>query len=316
LSIRLRTKKLLKAGLIGAAIMLVIAGIIFAIWFNLTQKEQEALKAQYDSKIQEYEDWALANKKGYSIKEDIKAGTQITEDMVQEVVVPKRAASKDILANMTLIERGIYAKVDMKANSVLTEATVYKDEMLEKDEREAEYSFIVLPSKLKKDGFIDVRIQFPNGDDYILLSKKSVKDLNTSTVWMNLNEGELLMMSSAIVDAYLEEAKIYAVEYVDGYVQPESDVTYPVKSNIMELINESPNIVNVAELNLEKQNRARLEASLQSMDKTEKTQMRQQEEAERQAVQNEQAKQQEAQATQTATQADAFDQTEGSETGE
>ncbi|WP_051405134.1 SAF domain-containing protein [Bacillus cihuensis] len=306
MNIRLRTKKLIIAGLWGALGMLIIASVVGAIWYQSSQKKELALRAQYDKKIQEYEEWADANVEAYSVKDDIRAGTKITQDMIQEVVVPNRAASKDLIASKILLASGLYAKVDLKANSVLTNATTYREEMLEKDVREIEYNFVVLPTKLKKEAFVDLRIQFPNGDDYILLSKKQVKDLTDSTVWMNLNEGEILMMSSAIVDAYMEEAKIYAVEYVDGYVQENSNVTYPVKANVRELITESPNIVSIAELNLEKQNRKRLEDQLHKMDATTKQELRQNEKADRSETNTDGQEQ-----TKVTTEEDIFTQAEG-----
>lgn len=273
MAIGLRTKKLIKAGAIGALVMLVISLVSGYFYYQYSQKKEISLRQKYEKEVNEFREWAGNNETGYALKEDVKAGTKITEEMIQVVVLPPLAAAEDLVHPINL-KGDNYARVDLKAKTVLVDELLYKEEMIEKDIREGEYSFIELPSKLTNEQFVDVRIQFPNGDDYILLSKKKVKDVAGLTLWMNLDEGEILSMSSAIVDAYIEEAKIYALPYVDGYVQQSSEITYPVKPNVMELIKETPNIVNIAKLNLEKQNRERLEAGLEMLKEEERQKLR------------------------------------------
>ena len=51
---------------------------------------------------------------------------------------------------------------------------------------------LIEPSKLDKDEFVDVRVKFPTGQDYIVLSKKKVKDLANGTIWYEMNEKRFL----------------------------------------------------------------------------------------------------------------------------
>ncbi|PLR70520.1 hypothetical protein [Bacillus sp. UMB0728] len=273
LSVRLRTKKLITAGLWGAAAMLVLSLAAGYFYHSHKQKEELALIDKYEREVDEYREWAGQNETGYALKENVKAGTEITEDMIQQVVLPPLGTAEDLVQPVSLTTKS-FARIDLKANTVLVDGLVYKEEMIERDVREAEYSYIEIPTKLTGEQFVDVRIQFPTGEDYILLSKKKVKEVDGMTMWLNLDEGELLSMSSAVVDAYIEGAKIYAIPYVDGYVQESSEITYPVKQNVLELIKESPNIVNIAKLNLEKQNRQRLESSLAVMEEAERAKLR------------------------------------------
>lgn len=312
MSIRLRTKKLLTAGLWGALAMFLISAVIGYLWFQHNQKEQLAMREKHEKQIAEYEQWAKANNEVYSINRDVAAGDLIDSSMLQKVAVPNMAKAENIVF-VSEIDGNVYAKVDMTKNTILTESVIYEDEMLENDVRKTEYGLIVLPTKLAAEDYVDVRIQFPNGDDYILLSKKTVQDVKNEVVWMNLDEGELLTMSSAIVDAYLEQAKIYAVQYVDGKVQEASQVTYPVKANVLELIQESPNIVNIAKLNLEKQNRARLETYLQQMNPEDKKTVRMGEISQRPAKSEEEEAAQTGTTEEQVTEEDIFNSTEGSE---
>lgn len=274
MAIRLRTKKLLIAGAWGAAGMLLISIVSGYFYYQHTQKKEISLRKQYEEEVKEYQAWAGQNKTGYALTEDVVAGTKITEEMVKEIVLPPLGTAEDLVHPINL-KGDHFARVDMKAKTVLVDGLLYKEEMIEKDIREAEYSFIEIPTKLSDEQFVDIRIQFPTGEDYILLSKKKVKEVDGMTMWLNLDEGELLSMSSAVVDAYIEGAKIYSIPYVDGYVQESSEITYPVKPNVLDLIKESPNIVNIAKLNLEKQNRQRLESSLAAMEEVERAKLRQ-----------------------------------------
>lgn len=277
MSIRLRTKKLIWSGVIGASLMLVstVAGGYF-IHTKSVEREQ-TLKKQYQAELAIMNDTVQQNEEGYALLQDLNRGEPITEEMLVKVTLPSAAKSEDAIEVIEFSNFDYFARTDLKANTILVESLVYVDLPIENDVREAEYAFIDLPTKLKTDDFADIRIQFPNGDDYVLLSKKRVKDVAGMTIWVHMDEGELLTMSSAIVDAYIEEAKIYALPYVDGSMQIGSEMTYPVKKNVLELIKDSPNLVNIAKLNLENQNRQRLESGLKEMGKEQREAVRQKE---------------------------------------
>lgn len=267
MGIRLRTKHMLQAGGVGAAAMLVISTATSYLIIDHVKEDAFADKKAYQIELAEYKNQAHANERVISLKKEVEKGQLITESMVQEVFVPKNASGTE-LNKLTLaqVNDGKYfAKTDMPKNTLVSTSLLYKDTDVSNDLREAEYAFIQLPSDLKKNEYIDVRIQFPNGDDYVLLGKKQAKNILGVTTWLDIDEGEILTMSSAIVDAYLEGARIYALKYVDEHMQGMSQMTYPVKDNVATLISEDPNIVDRAKLNLEKQNRSRLDEALEKL---------------------------------------------------
>lgn len=274
MGIRLRTKKLIRAGLIGAAIMLVFSSVGAYLIYSNAQKNALKQRQEYNQKIEELEQIAKSNHKALRLVTKVKKGEQITESMVKPVYVPAAAASKDLTTIPSLESTKYFAKTDLAAKTVLTDAFLYEEEPIGNDTREAEYAFIELPTDLKKAEYVDIRVQFPSGEDYVLLSKKKIKKIAGITTWFNIDEGEILTMSSAIVDAYVEGAKIYAMKYVDEHMQTKSQMTYPVKKNVLELIRESPNVVDIAKLNLEQQNRDRLNNSLKALSDDEKQQIK------------------------------------------
>ncbi|MNI46530.1 hypothetical protein D3C73_1009980 [compost metagenome] len=95
-----------------------------------------------------------------------------------------------------------------------------------------------------------------------MLSKKKIQRLSSGIVTITLNEGEILALSSAIVDAYLHKASIYALLYVEPYLQNKAIATYPVNQAVLDLIKRDPNIVNKAEQALQISSRSSLESDL------------------------------------------------------
>lgn len=291
MAIRLRKKKLIGAALAGSMGMLILCSAGGFVLYQKAEEREIALKKEYQAQVKELEQVASQSEVGYALKHKVKAGEPIVASDTVKVYLPEAGASEDrYMAN--LIDSGdtYYARTEMPAKTILTDSLLYLNELITKDMREGEYAFIELPTNIKQDDYVDIRIQFPTGDDFVLLSKKKVKTVEGLTAWFNVDEGEILTMSSAIVDAYIEKAKIYAMPYVDSHMQNASQMTYPVKTNVRELIEKSPNIVNRAKLNLEQQNRARVEMNLQAVDQSQKEQVRAGESATQSAVAEDTAK--------------------------
>ena len=162
----------------------------------------------------------------------------------------------------------VLAKVDMKANTVLTQnLVVQSNERLTDDTRTEEYNVVVLPMDLMTDDYIDIRLMTPNGQNFIVLSKVRVEvPINADgtyvadTIRVQLREDERLAMSSAIVEAAgIPGAKLYANKYVEPAMQKESTTTYIPNAEVTQQLGpkldgnnrligfENPNIIETAE---------------------------------------------------------------------
>ena len=145
----------------------------------------------------------------------------------------------------------LVAKVDMNKNTVITTELISKsDDVVQDDVRKQEYNMLVLPMDLTTGDYIDVRIQFPSGQDYIVVSKKEVEmpTMNgidsEDTLWINLSEDEILHMSCAIVEAFrINGTKLYVTKYTEPGMQEAATPTYPVNASVRNQINNDPNIV-------------------------------------------------------------------------
>ena len=149
----------------------------------------------------------------------------------------------------------VVAKLDLMKNTVVTaDLVVQSDEVITDDVRREEYNMITLPVDLMTDDYIDIRIMFPNGQNFIVVSKALVEipqnpdgTYISDTIWLNLREDEILMMSSAIVEAYgVQGAKIYATKYAEPGMQVAATPNYVPNQDVLAEIQRDPNIVETA----------------------------------------------------------------------
>ena len=247
--------------LLGMLVMLIIAAIVIALLFmqliNL-KKEQDAIKA--------------AERTVYVVSEDVSSGSgiqitaiegdtsrepNVTEDVADASVVPENiATSADFYSDegQTQARADLVAKIDLKAGTILTkDMLTTSSEQVTNDLRKQEYNMLSLPTDLVDGDFVDVRIRFGNGQDYIVVSKKQVSIPEIAgapaegVININLSEDESIAMSSAIIELYqLKAVEMYVSRYTDPGMQVAATPTYPVSEEALNLMDSNPNIVDEA----------------------------------------------------------------------
>lgn len=236
--------------LLGIVIGLLIGGVVIALLFmqlmNL-QKEKQATKD--------------ATKQVYVFTSDIKSGDKIDSSKVTLKSATNDVVPSDFMGIGDITENTI-AKIDIAKGSVLSKTIVNEaSEKTTPDLREQQYNMVVLPQYLEEGNYIDIRLMLPNGQDFIVASKKRVKQISEDTIWINMYEQETLAMSNAIVEAYkITGSKLYATTYVDAGNQENASPTYVPSADVIKLMNADPNIVNTAKKELETRYTADLRA--------------------------------------------------------
>ena len=140
---------------------------------------------------------------------------------------------------ITESEMNTRAKVDIAAG-VPVMYNMVTDVVVDNDTRDYEISVANLTTDQKENDVVDIRVIFPNGEDYVILSKKQITNLNLENCVFTsqLNEEEILRFASAIVDAYMTTgARIYTTRYVEENIQETSTPNYPVRETTIALIN-------------------------------------------------------------------------------
>lgn len=237
--------------LLGMLVMLIIAAIVIALLFmqliNL-KKKQDAIKA--------------AERPVYVVSEDVSSGSgiQITaiegdtsrepnviSDVADASVVPENiATASDFYSDegQTQARSDLVAKIDLKAGTILTkDMLTTNSEQVTNDLRKQEYNMLSLPTDLVDGDFVDVRIRFGNGQDYIVVSKKQVSIPEIAgapaegVININLSEDESIAMSSAIIELYqLKAVEMYVSRYTDPGMQVAATPTYPVSAEALNLM--------------------------------------------------------------------------------
>ncbi|MCI8481527.1 MAG: hypothetical protein HFJ27_00025 [Clostridia bacterium] len=229
-------KKARNSMLIGIIIGLIIGCIGIAFFFMQA--------TNYKKQIEE----AAANtRKAYALKSNIKSGSNITIDDLVEVSALKDVIPTDYVTLADITDKTI-AKLDLTQGLVLSKSMIQEtDAKITSDLREQQYNMIVLPQYLDIDDYIDIRITYPNGQDYIVASKKRIKNISEDTIWIDMYEQETLVMTNAIVEAYKAPgSKLYATTYVEPGNQVDATPTYVPSSAVINLMNSDPNIVQEA----------------------------------------------------------------------
>lgn len=147
----------------------------------------------------------------------------------------------------------VVAKVDMNANTLLTKNLVVSQDLITTDDvRTMEYNMLTLPMDVEAGDYVDVRLTFPNGQDFIVVAKKEVKNIEENTVTFEMAEDEILMLNSAIVESYIMKASnIYIAKYVEPGMQEKAQNTYTPTTEVIKLIETDGNVLSQAKTELE-----------------------------------------------------------------
>lgn len=223
--------------LIGVLVTLLITGsIIVFLFMQLNTLQQEKNKEQ------------ASMKKVYIVADDIKSGETITYDKLIQKSVSGSVIPSDVLS-VELTENTI-AKIDLSAGTIVTNNMVQEsEEKTTADLRRQEYNMVILPSQIESGDYIDIRLRLSNGVDYIVVSKKKVEIPtidgidSSSSIIVNMNETETMVMSNAIIEAYIDQGSLlYATTYVEPGLQKSVTPTYVPSGTVQNAINSNPNI--------------------------------------------------------------------------
>ena len=234
-------KKARNSFLLGMIITLIVCAIIGVIlYIAVIGPENKASKEKGTAT------------KAYALNRDVKSGQEITADMLSPIntysnLIPQNYIDSTIL---TSVESGkkVVAKVDLYKNTILTASTVTTEEnTVTKDVRTMEYNMLTLPINLTIGDYVDIRITFPDGQDFIVIAKKEIKNIQGNTVTFDMSEADIVMLNSAIVESYIMKASnIYIAKYVEPGMQEKAANTYVPTAEVIRLIETDSKIVSTA----------------------------------------------------------------------
>lgn len=215
-------KKMIVTGVICTLIPVILFTALFVVFATNKKKQIEALKVET----------AVVEK--YIFSGDLPVNHIITTADVRVAGVKGISAPIDSYSagDLTLIGREL--KIPVMDGTIATEAMFYTEEdKIDKDIRIKEYNMISLPSDLQKGDYIDIRITFPNGENYLVVAGQEVMDVgsttDTNTIFLDVSEENLLRLEGAILETYISDSvNLYAVKYRNPDMQlfREEEINY------------------------------------------------------------------------------------------
>ncbi len=215
-------------------IILGFVGVLLAFSATVVVLGRRMIQDVYEKKITELSEVIEANKYTvYRAKRDILAGEVITDELVSA----REELTGDAYGLFGADDIGKYALLDIPARTVLNTCLV-TEKVIENDSRYVEYSCFHISSNIRSGDVIDVRIRYRNGEDFVVLSKKTAEmvSYNTSTCFLSVGEKEQLYMASAIHDSAAYNAVLYALLYEAPTEQKASKVTYIPSTNLAKIV--------------------------------------------------------------------------------
>lgn len=205
-------KRMVTTGVIAFIIPTIIAVGVFMAYSNKKNEEIAELKVK------------AATVEKYIATGDLPIGHIITASDIEIADVKGISApvnSFDGVENLI----GQKLKVPVFKGTIMTSSMFYElDDFVREDVRRKEFNMISLPSDLVEGDYIDVRIIFPTGEDYVVVAGKEVKKVGSShdsnAIFLDLTEEEINRMSSAVIESYVSgTVRLYAVKYSNWYEQ-------------------------------------------------------------------------------------------------
>lgn len=192
------------------------------------RKKYEVLLLERDSLINS------AKRCAYVTVREVKAGESFTAENTERRYLLSEQAQEGLAEEVF----GLAACADLPAGSIINTALCGPQEC-SGTERECVFDDIMLSDCFADYEMVDVRLRYPNGENYCVLKKKRMRrnGENAEECRFALTEAEQILVSAAQYDTEVYKgAELYVVAFVEERLQKEADSFYvPPRQVILQL---------------------------------------------------------------------------------
>lgn len=258
-----KMKKSTKKLILLSILIFVLLGVSFSVLYFIKK-----MKLEKEYKQLMYETEEMLNSKRREVflaTKKIKIGEKITMNNTKRVEYYSDSPQEDFISQEDFGKRVL---IQISKDKTILKCMVTKNE-IDPTLREQEFTEINLSANLKKNDMVDVRIAYPNGESFVVLSQKTLKLLSyeSNGCYIDLDSEELDRVQSAFVDCYLHKGTLYTVKYVQESFREASIVNYTPSVQVINLIERDPNILRISSKYLSETARANLEVRLNTFRK-------------------------------------------------
>ena len=207
-------KKVITTGIIAFTIPVVLGSIAFMQYDKKKKQEIEELTKKSETT------------KGYVFTDNLLEGDIIAASDLSLVDIKGESAPIDSFSGSRDEIVGRRLRINAEKRTIVTESMLMDEIDLhpELSERLQEFNMLLLPSDLNQGDYVDIRITFPSGENYVVVAGKEVKKLGTTvdsnTIFLQLDEEEIVRTTAAILESYMSDGiKIYVTKYVEPSAQ-------------------------------------------------------------------------------------------------
>lgn len=250
-------------GMLFALLPALIAIVPMCITMSEYREQNQKLRQELSEKKQVT---------GYVFAKDMKEGEYIAEESLKKVTI--RSEKKGYIHPMekeNLIGKRV--KCNFTKGMAVNQQCLYAGEDYSADTRIKEFDFIEINTLIQDGDYIDIRIVYPNGEDYIVAEHKQLLSVSiqepaedpvrrNALTRLRVSEEEILRLASAYVDTMTYSGcKVYAISYLDHF-QESAEVNYPVNPHVFQLLGWDENAIGYQPSGEEQQKRSALERNL------------------------------------------------------
>ena len=223
-------KKMITTGVIAFLIPTIVIGVIFGLYAKNKKTEIAELRVKAETQM------------AYVLAEDLPVNHIMSESDVTLVEAKKETLPNDAYIATPILDKNGNAVTDKAGNiqynydkafvgrklksatsarTIISDALFLQDsDNLSVDLRSREFNMISLPSTLVEGDYIDIRILYPPGEDYLVVAGKEVvgtgANADSNSIFLELDEEEIVRMSSAIIESYIADGiNVYATKYIN-----------------------------------------------------------------------------------------------------
>lgn len=240
------------------AILLLLSWVITGVFFYVYKSNVDS---QIASQAEEIESLNVSLTEigelvpAYVVVSDVVSGKPIEESDLELIEVPLSMSTN--LANDIDELTGKHFKIGLTTGTVVTTDCVY-EEIITSDMRYYDMMVDVVPIGLKPGAFVDVRIKFGTGADFIGVAHRQVAKVNGNAIKLIVTEQDIHMFSTMLIENIIFNEKlkdaegksldavgayIYAIEYVDGGVQDKAGEYFAPSMLVQAIMQGDPNML-------------------------------------------------------------------------
>ena len=232
----MRKGKMIKVVIFTILILLLVGRVTYK--FLSMQQEIAVLSNQ----VQNYEGIGESQQlvTAYTLAVDVKSGESVKQEHLVPYDIPLELAN-NIVNYSENLENLVY-KVNTNTGTILTK-DIISDEILSNTARYLDVVTDIQPIGIEENDYVDVRINLPFGDDYLIMTHKKVVQVNGGVLKLLVDERDILAHSSMVSDRYYYSGmQVYVTSYAEAGTQSGLENYYPISEYAISSMLVNPNI--------------------------------------------------------------------------